>query len=78
MNAGVFFAPAAEEYDKALDIIKKYQAKGGKSSDAYVVMVDIFVNKKKNNEEALKILQQAKKDFPKNTLISLKQSFLSI
>jgi tetratricopeptide (TPR) repeat protein len=67
MNAGVFFAPAAEEYDKAVDLIKKYQAKGGKSSDAYIVLVDIFVNKKKNNEEALKILQQAKKEFPKNT-----------
>jgi len=67
MNAGVFFAPAAEEYDKAVDLIKKYQAKGGKSSDAYIVLVDIFYNRKKNNEEALKILQQAKKDFPKNT-----------
>lgn len=66
MNAGVFFAPAAEEYDKAVDLIKKYQAKGGKSADAYIVLVDIFYNKKKNNEEALKILQQAKKDFPQN------------
>lgn len=67
MNAGVFFAPAAEEYDKAIDLIKKYQAKGGKNADAYIVLVDIYYNKKKNNEEALKILQQAKKDFPKNT-----------
>lgn len=67
MNAGVFFAPAAEEYDKAIDLIKKYQAKGGKSADAYIVLVDIYYNKKKNNEEALKVLQQAKKDFPKNT-----------
>lgn len=66
MNAGVFFAPAAEEYDKAVDLIKKYQAKGGKSSDAYIVLVDIYYNKKKNNEEALKILQQAKKDYPQN------------
>lgn len=67
MNAGVFFAPAAEEYDKAIDLIKKYQAKGGKSADAYIVLVDIYYNKKKNNEEALKVLQQAKKDFPQNT-----------
>jgi tetratricopeptide (TPR) repeat protein len=67
MNAGVFFAPAAEEYDKAVDLIKRYQAKGGKSTDAYIVLVDVYYNKKKNNEEALKILQQAKKDFPQNT-----------
>jgi tetratricopeptide (TPR) repeat protein len=67
MNAGIFFAPAAEEYDKAIDYIKKYQAKGGKSPDAYVVLVDVAYNKKKNVDEAIKILQQAKKEFPKNT-----------
>jgi tetratricopeptide (TPR) repeat protein len=66
MNAGIFFAPAAEEYDKAIDYIKKYQAKGGKSPDAYVILVDVYYNKKKNSEEALRILQLAKKEFPKN------------
>jgi hypothetical protein len=61
MNAGVFFAPAAEEFDKALDLIKKYQAKGGKSSDAYIVMVDILLTKRKILEEALKFFNKPKR-----------------
>ncbi|MBX2916706.1 MAG: tetratricopeptide repeat protein [Cyclobacteriaceae bacterium] len=66
MNAGVFFGPAAEEYDKSVEYIKKYHAKGGKSADSYIILVDIFYNKRKNSEEAIKILQQAKKANPAN------------
>ncbi|MCW5910970.1 MAG: tetratricopeptide repeat protein [Cyclobacteriaceae bacterium] len=67
MNAAVYFAPAAEEYDKSADLIKKYHAKGGKSADSYIVLVDIFYNKKKDTEGALKILQEAKKVHPTST-----------
>lgn len=67
MNAGVFFGPAAEEYDKALDYIKKYQEKGGTSSDAYVMLFSIYRDKKKDNEAALKIAQEMVKKFPGNS-----------
>lgn len=66
MNAGVFFAPAAEEFDKAVSLIKQYHAKGGKSADSYIVLVDIFYNKKKDSQEAIKLLQEAKKANPTN------------
>lgn len=66
MNAGVFFAPAAEEFDKAVNLIKEYHAKGGKSADSYIVLVDIFYNKKKDSQEAIKLLQEAKKANPTN------------
>jgi len=66
MNAGVFFAPAAEEFDKAVSLIKQYHAKGGKSADSYIVLVDIFYNKKKDTQEAIKLLQEAKKANPTN------------
>src|SRR6185369_17173444 len=36
MNAGVYFAPAAEENDKALAYLKKYKQNGGKSPDAWL------------------------------------------
>lgn len=67
MNAGVFFAPAAEEFDKSIMYIKKYMEKGGKSQDAYLILFDNYVNKKKDNAEALKVLQEAKAKFPSNT-----------
>ncbi|MBX2901689.1 MAG: tetratricopeptide repeat protein [Cyclobacteriaceae bacterium] len=67
MNAGVFFAPAADELDKSIDYIKKYHAKGGKSVDSYIVLVDVYYNKRKDSETALKILQEAKKHHPKNS-----------
>lgn len=67
MNAGVFFGPAAEEFDKAVDYIKKYQEKGGTSSDAYVMLFSIYRDKKKDNEAALKIAQEMVKKFPGNS-----------
>lgn len=67
MNAGVFFAPAAQEYDKSIMYCKKYIEKGGKSQDAYLILFDNYVNKKKDNAEALKVIQDARAKFPGNT-----------
>lgn len=66
MNAGVFFAPAAEDYDKALYYIDQYIAKGGKSSDAYIQKFSIVRDHKKDLEGALKISQEMVAKFPNN------------
>jgi len=66
MNTGVFFAPAAEEYEKAISYIKKYQDKGGKSTDAYIMLFSIYRDKLKDNDKALALAQDLVKKFPGN------------
>ena len=67
MNGGVFFAPSAEEYDKAITYIRKYLAKGGKSTDAYIQLFSIYRDKKKDLETALVVAKEAIAQFPNNT-----------
>jgi tetratricopeptide (TPR) repeat protein len=67
MNAGVFFGPAAEEWDKSLDYIKKYHEKGGSNADSYIMLFSIYRDKKKDNDTALKIAQDMVKRFPNNS-----------
>jgi tetratricopeptide (TPR) repeat protein len=67
MNAGVYFAPSAEEYDKALDYINKYHAKGGKNQDAYIQKFSIYRDKKKDNDKALEVAKEMIAKFPNNT-----------
>jgi tetratricopeptide (TPR) repeat protein len=66
MNAGVFFAPAAEEWDKAVNYIDQYLAKGGSSSDAYIMKFSIYRDKKNDHEAALKVAKDMVKKFPGN------------
>lgn len=66
MNAGVFFAPAAGEWDKSLYYIDQYLAKGGNSSDAYIMKFSITRDQKKDNEGALKIAQEMVRKYPNN------------
>jgi tetratricopeptide (TPR) repeat protein len=66
MNAGVFFGPAAEEWDKSLNYIDQYVAKGGKSPDAYIMKFSIVRDNKKDMEGALKIAQDMVAKFPNN------------
>lgn len=66
MNAGVFFGPAAEEYDKSINYIKKYQEKGGTSTDAYIMLFSIYRDKLKDNDKALALAQELVKKFPGN------------
>lgn len=66
MNAGVFFGPAANEYDKSIEYIKQYQAKGGSSPDAYIMLFSIYRDQKKDNESALKLAQDLVVKYPNN------------
>lgn len=66
MNAGVFFAPSADEYDKAIDYIRKYQAKGGSSQDAYIQLFSIYRDKKKDLETSLAVAKEAMAKYPNN------------
>jgi len=66
MNAGVFFGPSAEEYEKSIDYIKKYQEMGGKSADAYIMLFSIYRDKLKDNDKALALAQELVKKFPGN------------
>ena len=67
MNAGVYFAPSAEEYDKALEYIELYHQKGGKNPDSYIQKLSIYLNKKKDYDKALVVTQDLIKKFPNNT-----------
>jgi tetratricopeptide (TPR) repeat protein len=67
MNAGVYFAPSAEEYDKALEYIDRYHAKGGKNQDAYIQKFSIYRDKKKDNDKALVVAKEMIAKFPNNT-----------
>jgi tetratricopeptide (TPR) repeat protein len=67
MNAGVYFAPSAEENDKALEYIEKYMAKGGKNQDAYIQKFSIYRDKKKDNDKALATAKEMIAKFPNNT-----------
>lgn len=67
MNAGVFFGPAAEEWDKSLAYINKYHEMGGTNADSYIMLFSIYRDKKKDNNMALKVAQDMVKKFPNNS-----------
>jgi len=67
MNAGVFFGPAAEEWDKSIEYINKYHEKGGTNADSYIMLFSIYRDKKKDNDTALKVAQDMVKKFPNNS-----------
>ncbi len=66
MNAGVFFGPAAEEWDKSIAYINDYHSKGGSNADSYIQLFSIYRDKKKDNDQALKVAQDMVKKFPNN------------
>lgn len=66
MNAGVFFGPQAEEWDKSLEYLNKYHEKGGTSADSYIMLFSIYRDKKKDNDIALKVAQDMVKKYPNN------------
>jgi len=65
MNAGVYFAPLADENDKAIVYINKYIAAGGKSTDAYVQLYNIY-SKRKDFDSALKVAKEMTSKYPNN------------
>jgi len=60
MNAGVYFAPAADENGKALEYIKKYKEKGGKNADASLQQYSIYF---KRADDARKKGKEASKQY---------------
>lgn len=66
MNAGVFFAPAADENEKTIEYCRKYLAAGGKSADAYIMMFGTYRDKMKDYDNALKVAQEAIAKYPNN------------
>jgi tetratricopeptide (TPR) repeat protein len=65
--AGVFFAPQAKKWDKSIEWLTEYLKKGGKSSDAYVMLFSAYRDDKKDNAKALEIIKEARTKFPNNT-----------
>lgn len=45
LNAGAYFAPAAEETDKAVEYINKYHAAGGKNPDTWLQLFSIYAKR---------------------------------
>jgi tetratricopeptide (TPR) repeat protein len=66
LNAGLFFAPSADENEKALEYLKNYQELGGTSTDAYLMQFSIYRDKLKDNDAALKIIKEARAKYPKD------------
>jgi len=65
-NAGVYFGPQAEEWEKSLTYIDKYQAGGGKNPDAYIQKFTILTDKLKDNDRALVAIKDAITKNPSN------------
>ena len=61
-----FVANSLENYDKAIASFQKYIDLGGKSSDAYLSIININSGPKANKEEALRVVRLAKPKFPNN------------
>jgi tetratricopeptide (TPR) repeat protein len=66
MNAGVYFAPSAEEYDKSVTYLKAYHSKGGKNIDSYRQLISVLVKQKKS-EDALIATREAIQKNPSET-----------
>lgn len=65
MNAGVYFGPQAGEDDKSIENIKKYLAAGGKNTDAYIQLYQLYL-KKKDMDSALKVAKELTSKYPNN------------
>lgn len=62
-----FVANAMEEHDVAIQNFRKYIEKGGKSSDAYSLMINTYSGPKDDKEKALEVSREAKEKFPENS-----------
>jgi len=62
-----YVANSLENYDKAISNFETYIKEGGKSPDAYSLLVNINSGPKENKEKALEIARTAKEKFPNNS-----------
>jgi tetratricopeptide (TPR) repeat protein len=67
LNAGVFFAPSADEDEKALAYIQQYHALGGRNKDSFIQQFAIYSTKQKNYEAALAVARKAMELYPTDT-----------
>ncbi len=66
MNAGIFFAPSADENEKSIKHLSRYLELGGTSTDAYTMLFSIYRDEIKDNDKALEIVKKAMAAHPKN------------
>ncbi|MBT1701752.1 tetratricopeptide repeat protein [Chryseosolibacter indicus] len=64
---GGFVANSLEQHDKAIANFEKYIELGGKSPDAYSLLININSGPKENKEKALEYVRKAKQVFPANS-----------
>jgi tetratricopeptide (TPR) repeat protein len=62
-----FVANSLEDYDKAITNFQQYLANGGRSTDAYSIMINIYNGPKENKEKALAVVREAKAKFPESS-----------
>lgn len=65
LNAGVYFGPAADETEKSIAYIKKYQAAGGKNVDAFIQLYALYA--KKADAERAKYKGKGRDEYLKDT-----------
>jgi len=63
---GGIVANSMEDHDKAIANMEKYIEKGGKSSDAYSVIINTYSGPKDDKPKALEAARRAKAQFPEN------------
>lgn len=61
-----FVANSMDDHDRALQNFEKYLEKGGKSPDAYSLMINTYSGPKDDKEKALEVARRAKEKFPEN------------
>lgn len=59
-------AQQTDSADLAIESIRKYNEKGGKSKDAYLILYQIYTQKDDKNK-ALEVIKDARQKFPDNT-----------
>lgn len=67
---GGIVAQNLEDWDKAIFNLNTFLAKGGKSSDAYSWLINIYNNHKQDKNKALELTREAKSKFPEKTEFS--------
>jgi tetratricopeptide (TPR) repeat protein len=61
--AGVYFGPAAKEFDKSIAFLENYLKAGGTMKEAYQQLIALYSTQKKS-EEALAVIRKAKEKYP--------------
>jgi tetratricopeptide (TPR) repeat protein len=63
---GGYVSQVNEDYDKAITYLNKYNELGGRSADAYTLLLTIYSGPKNDKEKALALVREAKAKYPNN------------